>query len=97
MPYWTQNSTRIELYGTDLLMIVGRHDLARLKPVQQDHMSTGQQCCLQCKTQPVNVEKGQRMTKGILVGYLPYINNIFRVIEKVAVAQQGAFGMSGCT
>jgi len=24
-PYWTQNATRVELYGTDLLMIVGRH------------------------------------------------------------------------
>ena len=24
-PYWTQNATRIELYGSDLLMIVGRH------------------------------------------------------------------------
>lgn len=25
MPYWTQNATRIELYGSDLLMTVGRH------------------------------------------------------------------------
>ncbi len=25
LPYWTQNSTRIELYGSELLMIVGRH------------------------------------------------------------------------
>lgn len=24
-PYWTQNATRIELYGSELLMIVGRH------------------------------------------------------------------------
>lgn len=24
-PYWTQNATRIELYGSDLMMIVGRH------------------------------------------------------------------------
>jgi len=24
LPYWTQNATRIELYGSDLLMIVGR-------------------------------------------------------------------------
>ena len=25
LPYWTQNATRIELYGSDLMMIVGRH------------------------------------------------------------------------
>ena len=25
MPYWTQNATRIELYGSELLMTVGRH------------------------------------------------------------------------
>ena len=25
LPYWTQNSTRVELYGSELLMIVGRH------------------------------------------------------------------------
>ena len=25
LPYWTQNATRIELYGSELLMIVGRH------------------------------------------------------------------------
>jgi len=24
-PYWTQNATRIELYGSDLMMILGRH------------------------------------------------------------------------
>jgi hypothetical protein len=24
-PYWTQNATRIELYGSDLMMTVGRH------------------------------------------------------------------------
>ncbi len=24
-PYWTQNSTRIELYGSELMMTVGRH------------------------------------------------------------------------
>ena len=25
LPYWTQNATRIELYGSDLMMIIGRH------------------------------------------------------------------------
>jgi len=25
LPYWTQNATRIELYGSELLMIIGRH------------------------------------------------------------------------
>ncbi len=25
LPYWTQNATRIEFYGSDLLMILGRH------------------------------------------------------------------------
>jgi predicted dehydrogenase len=25
LPYWTQNSTRIELYGSELMMTVGRH------------------------------------------------------------------------
>jgi predicted dehydrogenase len=25
LPYWTQNATRIELYGSELMMIVGRH------------------------------------------------------------------------
>lgn len=25
LPYWTQNATRVELYGSELLMIVGRH------------------------------------------------------------------------
>jgi len=25
LPYWTQNATRIELYGTELMMTVGRH------------------------------------------------------------------------
>ena len=25
MPYWTQNATRIELYGSELMMTVGRH------------------------------------------------------------------------
>jgi predicted dehydrogenase len=25
LPYWTQNATRIELYGSDLMMTVGRH------------------------------------------------------------------------
>ncbi len=25
LPYWTQNATRIELYGTELLMTIGRH------------------------------------------------------------------------
>ena len=25
LPYWSQNATRIELYGSELMMIVGRH------------------------------------------------------------------------
>jgi len=25
LPYWTQNATRVELYGSDLMMTVGRH------------------------------------------------------------------------
>ena len=25
LPYWTQNATRIELYGSDLMMTIGRH------------------------------------------------------------------------
>ena len=25
LPYWTQNATRIELYGSELMMVIGRH------------------------------------------------------------------------
>jgi len=25
LPYWTQNATRVELYGSDLMMTIGRH------------------------------------------------------------------------